>query len=110
MTAAQVILTVASILGGILGGVVAASIGVSFQLRRDRAHQQQQTREIVSSLIKEVRNETKEEMRIIHGRISSLRDDTYREVIDRLARIEGQLTGVRTVTDIIQRKGLGEDA
>lgn len=92
-----------SIVGGALGGVVAAWIGVRYQLRRDQEDWSARITRMVHDtrtlLAQEIKGESKE----LHTRISELRDDTFKELLSRIGTIEGRLVGIdnimRTLVD-----------
>ncbi|MCY4373680.1 MAG: hypothetical protein OXC31_07855 [Spirochaetaceae bacterium] len=109
MSWGQIIVAVGGILGGMLGGVLAASIGVRFQMRRDQQRQQEGFAKAVDAAIERITAAQAETNKILHERISKLRDDHFKELLDRTAKIEGQLVGIGNILNIIQRRYIGRD-
>ncbi len=106
------LLVAGSILGGILAGVVSALIAVSYQARRDRERRHHDlvaaVREGIDTRIAAVVADQKEHNQVLHNKVSQLRDDTVRQLIDRLSNIEGRLRAIDNWMQLLQRKYLGE--
>lgn len=106
------LLVAGGILGGILAGMVSAMIAVSYQARRDRERRHHDlvvaVREGIDARIAAVVAEQKEESRVLHTKVSQLRDDTVRQLMDRLSNIEGRLTAIDNWMQLLQRKYMGD--
>ena len=106
------LLAAGTILGGICAGVVSAVIAVSYQARRDRERRHHDlvaaVREGIDTRIEAVVSEQKEENRVLHNKVSQLRDDTVRQLMDRLSNIEGRLTAIDNWIQLLQRKHMGD--
>ena len=104
----ETVSTLISVLGGALGGVVAASIGVAYQVRRDRHRRHKDmvdaVREALDGRIERVVAELRREDDKLHGRISATRAELHR-----IANLEGQLTQIRNLLDAIQQRYIVRD-
>lgn len=101
-------IAVASVAGGIFAGVISAVVAATYQARRDRERRHHDlvtaVREGIDARIQTVVADQRESDRLIHEKVSSLRDDTVRQLLDRLATIEGRLVSIDTWIQLMQRK------
>ena len=109
MTTGQILLSAASIIGGVLGGVVAAAITVRYHVRRDRRTHEERTNARITEATKAITDRMDKDMTTIHEKVSALRDQQVRELLDRTARIEGQLVGISRTLHIIQERYMGAE-
>ena len=104
-------IAIASIAGGICAGVLSAVVAATYQARRDRERRHHDlvtaVREGIDTRLQAVVMEQREADRLIHEKVSSLRDDTVRQLLDRLATIEGRLVSIDTWIQLMQRKFMG---
>lgn len=106
------LLTAGTILGGICAGVMSAVITVSYQARRDRERRHRDlvaaVREGIDARIAGVVADQKQENQVLHNKVSQLRDDTVRQLMDRLSNIEGRLTAIDNWIQMLQRHHMGD--
>lgn len=106
------LLVAGGIVGGIIAGVVSAVITVSYAARRERERRHHDmvsaVREGIDERIAGVITDQKEQNQVLHAKVSQLRDDTVRQLMDRLSNIEGRLRAIDTFMQLIQRKYMGE--
>lgn len=105
-------LVAGGILGGILAGVLSAVVTVSYAARRERERRHHDmvsaVREGIDERIAGVISDQKEQNQLLHAKVSQLRDDTVRQLMDRLSNIEGRLTAIDNWMQLLQRKYLGD--
>lgn len=110
MTWQQILVALGGILGGMLGGILAASIGVRYQMRRDRDRHHKEMIEAVNEMAERLRRAQEDAAKDLYAKISGQRRELQREgreVLDRTARIEGQISGVSRTLHIIQERYMG---
>ena len=98
MTIDAVLLALASIAGGIIAAVLGSVIITRFQMRRSIA-------DAVAQAIEALREEHRADRQILHEKVSTMRDGSLREVLDRTSRIEGQLDLISRHLEMVIKAG-----
>lgn len=103
----NIINSIASIAGGVVAGVMSAHIVVRHAVRRDRKEHDSRITTLIHDMQRAITTEMRSEHKELHGRISALRDDTYRDIVAQIGSLEGRMAGVDNIMRTLLDRYMG---